>query len=43
VILYTPGFGLAPWEWFWVVLAGVFDLAHVVAGIARRRELMGRA
>jgi hypothetical protein len=43
VILYTPGFGLAPWEWFWVVLAGVFDLAHLVAGIARRRELMGRA
>jgi hypothetical protein len=43
VILYTPGFGLAPWEWFWVVLAGVFDLAHLVAGIARRRELMRRA
>jgi hypothetical protein len=40
VILYTPGFGLAPWEWFWVVLAGVFDLAHLVAGIARRRELI---
>ena len=43
VILYTPGFGLAPWEWFWVVLAGVFDLGHLVAGIARRRELMRRA
>jgi hypothetical protein len=43
VILYTPGFGLAPWEWFWVVLAGIFDLAHLVTGIARRRELMGRA
>ena len=23
--------------------AAVFDLAHLVAGIARRRELMGRA
>jgi hypothetical protein len=43
VILYTPGFGLAPLEWFWVVLAGVLDLAHLGAGIARRRELMGRA
>jgi hypothetical protein len=37
------GLGLAPWEWFWVVLAGVFDLGHLVAGIARRRELMRRA
>jgi hypothetical protein len=43
VILYTPGFGLAPWEWFWVVLAGVFDLAHLGAAIARRRALMARA
>jgi hypothetical protein len=42
VILYTPGFGLAPWAWFWVVLAGVFDVAHLVAGIARRRELTRR-
>ena len=43
VILYTPGFGLTAWEWFWVILAGVFDLAHLAAGIARRRELMARA
>jgi hypothetical protein len=43
VILYTPGFGLAPWEWFWVVLAGVLDLAHLGTAIARRRELMARA
>ena len=40
VILYTPGFGLTAWEWFWVILAGIFDLAHLAAGIARRRELM---
>lgn len=43
VILYTPGFGLTAWEWFWVILAGVFDLVHLGAGIARRRELMARA
>jgi hypothetical protein len=40
VILYTAGFGLTGWEWFWVILAGTFDLAHLGAGIARRRELM---
>ena len=40
VILYSPGFGLTAWEWFWVILAGIFDLAHLAAGIARRRELM---
>ena len=28
VILYTPGFGLTVWEWFWVILAGLFDLAR---------------
>ena len=43
VILYTPGVGLTGWEWFWVILAGVLDLAHLGAGIARRRELMARA
>jgi hypothetical protein len=43
VILYTPGIGLNAWEWFWVILAGIFDLAHLAAGIARRRELMRRA
>jgi hypothetical protein len=43
VILYTPGLGLTAWEWFWVILAGIFDLAHLGAAVARRRELMGRA
>ena len=42
VILYTPGFGLSAWGWFWVVIAGLFDLAHLGASIARRRELMAR-
>src|SRR3954465_3560375 len=40
VILYTPGFGLTAWEWLWVILPGIFDVAHRAAGIARRRELM---
>ena len=43
VILYTPGIGLTGWEWFWVILAGVLDLAHLGTGIVRRRELMARA
>lgn len=42
VILYTPGFGLSAWGWFWVVIAGLFDLAHLGASVARRRELMAR-
>jgi hypothetical protein len=40
VILYTPGSGLTGSEWFWVILAALFDVAHLAAGIARRRELM---
>jgi len=43
VILYTPGLGLTGWEWFWVILAALFDVAHLAAGIARRRELMQSA
>jgi len=40
VILYIPGVGLTGWGWFWVILAAIFDLAHLGASIARRRELM---
>jgi hypothetical protein len=43
VILYTPGVGLIGWEWFWVILAAVLDVGHLLAGIARRRELLARA
>ena len=28
VLLYTPGVGLTGWEWFWVVVAGLFDILH---------------
>src|SRR5829696_8919734 len=39
VILYTPGVGLTGWEWFWVVVAGVFDVAHWVVSVSQRRVL----
>ena len=29
-VLYTAG-GLEGWAWFWVVVAGLFDLAHTAA------------
>lgn len=38
VILYTPGVGLGGWEWFWVVIAGLLDIAHWGAGATRRRR-----
>ena len=40
VILCAPGVGLTGWEWFWVILAALFDLAHLAATIGRRHELM---
>ena len=43
VILYTPGVGLIGGEWFWVILAAILDVGHLLAAIARRRQLMARA
>ena len=43
VILYTPGVGLVGGDWFWIILAAILDVGHLLAGIARRRELMARA
>ena len=43
VILYTPGLGLTGLEWFWVILAAFFDIGHLAASVARRRELMRSA
>jgi hypothetical protein len=40
VLLYTPGIGLIGVEWFWVILAALFDVAHLAATVVRRRELM---
>jgi hypothetical protein len=42
VLLYTPGIGLTGWEWFWVVVAGVFDILHWAAGASQRNQLPGR-
>jgi hypothetical protein len=41
-LLYTPGIGLTGWEWFWVVIAGLFDIAHWAAGASQRNQLPGR-
>jgi hypothetical protein len=41
VILYTPGLGLTGWEWFWVVVAGLFDVSHWAASISQRRQVPG--
>ena len=42
-LLYTPGVGLTGWEWFWVVVAGVFDIVHWAAGATQRSQLRGRS
>ena len=41
VILYTPGVGLTGWEWFWVVVAGMFDLGHWAMTASQRRSVPG--
>ena len=41
VLLYTPGFGLTGWEWFWVILAGVFDIGHWAASYTQRNQIPG--
>jgi hypothetical protein len=41
VLLYTPGVGLTGWEWFWVVIAGLFDIGHWVASASQRRQIPG--
>jgi hypothetical protein len=41
VILYTPGIGLSGWEWFWVAVAAVLDVAHWGVGVGQRRRTAG--
>lgn len=42
IVLYTPGIGLVGWEWFWVVLAGLLDVTHLVgSAYARTRRAEG--
>ena len=39
VLLYTPGFGLTGWEWFWVILAGLFDIGQWAASYTQRNQI----
>jgi hypothetical protein len=39
-VLHVPGVGLGGWEWFWVGVAALFDLAHSAASAAKSREGM---
>jgi hypothetical protein len=32
VLFYTPGVGLSGWEWFWVAVCALFDVAHASVG-----------
>jgi hypothetical protein len=36
VIFYATGGALSGWEWFWVVIAGCLDVAHLAAGVFQR-------
>jgi hypothetical protein len=39
VVLYTPGFGLSGWEWFWVILARLFDIGQWAASYTQRNQI----
>jgi len=41
VILYTPGIGLTGFEWFWVLLAALFDIGHWAASYTQRDQIPG--
>ena len=41
VILYTPGVGLTGFEWFWVLLAALFDISHWAASYTQRNQIPG--
>jgi hypothetical protein len=36
VFFYSTGGSLSGWEWFWVVLAGLLDVAHLAASVVQR-------
>jgi hypothetical protein len=36
VLLYTPDVGLGGWEWFWVVVCALFDIANLGVGFMRQ-------
>jgi len=41
VIVYTPGIGLTGWDWFWVILAALFDIGQWVTSYSQRDEIPG--
>jgi len=41
VIVYTPGVGLTGWDWFWVILAVLFDLGQWATSYSQRDEIPG--
>jgi hypothetical protein len=41
-VLYAAG-GLSGWEWFWVVVAGLLDVAHWGVGASQRNDIPGRS
>ncbi|MGH3142033.1 MAG: hypothetical protein ACRDWG_06700 [Actinomycetes bacterium] len=41
LLLWTPGQGLSGWDWFWVVLAGLLDIAHWGASASQRNQIPG--
>ena len=40
VILYRPG-GLDGWDWFWIALAVVCDIAHMGGTYVQREQITG--
>ncbi len=43
VLLYTPGVGLTGFEWFWVLLAALLDVAHWGSSTYAQRGRLSRA
>src|SRR5215204_1391556 len=41
VALYTPGIELTGWEWFWLILAGLFDIGQWVTSYRQRDQVPG--
>src|SRR5215213_600545 len=38
VIMWTPGIGLAGWDWLWLGIAVVMDLSNLAGHYAKYRE-----
>ena len=38
VILWSPVFGVNPWNWFWLVMAVIIDIMHLSSTIYNNRN-----